>query len=174
MVWLMNRTSTKAVDGMTPYEAAFPEKPNLGEVQEWGEKVWVRTEGGNKLGNRVHEGRWLGIDGRSKGVRIYWPDTKTVMSTEAIHRWSEPDLLLLCDDQTTRTSPQLRASSQEACQLRGVKTIAQASEPRPAMLTGEVLAKDIQYSKEACNIAITGNIKHLVLPLRLSAALGFT
>ena len=99
---------------------------------------------------------------------------ETVMSTEAVHRWSEPDLLLPCDDQTTRASPRPRAGSQEACQPRGGKTIAQASEPRPAMLTGEVSAKDIQYSTEACNIAISGNIKHLVYPLRLSAALGFT
>ena len=29
VVWLMNRTSTKAVDGMTPYEAAFGKKPDL-------------------------------------------------------------------------------------------------------------------------------------------------
>ena len=76
------------------------------------------------------------------------------MSTEAIHGWSEPDLLLLCDDQTTRASPRPRAGSQEACQPRGVKTIAQVSEPHLATLTGEVLAEDIQYSKEACNIAI--------------------
>ena len=41
VVWLMNRTSTKAVDGMTPYEAAFRRKPNLKDVREWGEKVWV-------------------------------------------------------------------------------------------------------------------------------------
>lgn len=78
VVWLMNRTSTKAVDGMTPYEATFSKKPNLGEVREWGEKVWVRIEGGDKLGGRVREGRWLGVDEKSKGVRVYWPDSKMV------------------------------------------------------------------------------------------------
>ena len=98
----------------------------------------------------------------------------TMMSTEAIHRRSELDLLLPCDDQTTRASPRPRASSQEACQPSGMKTIAQASKPHLVMLTGEVSAEDIQYSKEACNIAISGNIKHLVFPLRLSAALSFT
>ncbi|PPQ83632.1 hypothetical protein CVT26_000950 [Gymnopilus dilepis] len=78
VVWLMNRTSTKAVDGMTPYEAAFGKKPDLRGLREWGEKVWVRIEGGNKLGGRVKEGRWVGVDERSKGVRVYWPDSKTV------------------------------------------------------------------------------------------------
>ena len=24
------------------------------------------------------EGRWLGIDDRSKGIQIYWPETRTV------------------------------------------------------------------------------------------------
>ena len=57
VVWLMNRTSTKAVSNMTPYEAAFGKKPNLRDVREWGKKVWVRIEGGNKLGGRIREGR---------------------------------------------------------------------------------------------------------------------
>jgi hypothetical protein len=63
---------------MTPYEAAFGKKPDLRGVREWGEKVWVRIEGGNKLGGRVREGRWLGIDDESKGARVYWRDTKTI------------------------------------------------------------------------------------------------
>ncbi|KAF8797586.1 hypothetical protein BYT27DRAFT_7009362, partial [Phlegmacium glaucopus] len=62
----------------TPYEAAFGKKPNLQEVHEWGEKVWVRIEGGNKLGGRVCEGRWLGFDENSNGVWVYWPDKQTV------------------------------------------------------------------------------------------------
>src|ERR1700678_1194625 len=78
VVWLMNRTSTKAVEGMTPYEATFGKKPDLSEVREWGERVWVRVEGGDKLGGRVREGRWMGLDEKSKGVRIYWPDSRTV------------------------------------------------------------------------------------------------
>ncbi|CAA7269926.1 unnamed protein product [Cyclocybe aegerita] len=78
VVWLLNRTSTKAVDGKTPYEAAFGKKPDLCEVCEWGEKVWVHIEGGNKLGGQVREGRWMGLDEKSKGVRVYWPDKRTV------------------------------------------------------------------------------------------------
>ena len=38
----------------------------------------MRVEGGTKLGGRVKEGRWLGVDDESKGGRIYWPDTKLV------------------------------------------------------------------------------------------------
>ena len=78
VVWLLNWTTTKAVEGMTPYEAAFGKKLNLKGVREWGEKVWVRVEKGDKLSGRVHKGHWLGIDEESKGVRVWWPDTKTV------------------------------------------------------------------------------------------------
>ena len=79
VVWLLNRTTTKAVEGMTPYEAVFGKKPNLGDLREWGEKVYVRLEKkGLKLGGRVCEGCWLGIDEESKGAWIYWPDTKSI------------------------------------------------------------------------------------------------
>jgi len=81
VVWLMNHTLTKAVAGKTPYEAAFGKKLDLSQVHEWGEKVWVWIEGGDKLGGRVREGRWLGIDERSNGCRVYWPD-KQMVTTE--------------------------------------------------------------------------------------------
>ena len=68
VVWLLNRTMTKAVEGMTPYEAAFGKKPNLKGVCEWGENVYVRVEKGTKLGGHVREGKWLGMDEESKGV----------------------------------------------------------------------------------------------------------
>ena len=40
--------------------------------------VYVRIEGGTKLGGRVREGKWLGVDEESKGACIYWPDSKSV------------------------------------------------------------------------------------------------
>jgi hypothetical protein len=85
VVWLMNRTLTKSVEGKTPFEAAFGNKPDLQHVREWGEKVWVRTESGDKLGGRVSEGRWMGIDDRSKGYRIYWPERQTVTVERNVH-----------------------------------------------------------------------------------------
>ena len=53
IVWLLNRTMKKAMEGMTPFEVAFGKKPDLKNVREWGEKVYVRIEGGTKLGGRV-------------------------------------------------------------------------------------------------------------------------
>ena len=78
VVWLLNRTTTRAIEGMTPYEAAFGKKPNLKGLREWGKKVYVQIEGGTKLGGRVREGKWFGVDEESKGIRVYWPDTKKI------------------------------------------------------------------------------------------------
>jgi len=78
VIWLMNHTLMKAVEGKTPYKAALGMKPDLSGVQEWGEKCWIHVEKGNKLGGRVCEGRWVGVDNESKGARIYWQDTKMV------------------------------------------------------------------------------------------------
>jgi Reverse transcriptase (RNA-dependent DNA polymerase) len=85
IIWLMNCTSTKAVDGMMPYEAAFGKKPDLWHEREWGEKVWVCIEGGNKLGGCMKEGRWLGIDEQSKGFCIYRPDKWTVTTERNVY-----------------------------------------------------------------------------------------
>ena len=79
VVWLLNWTSTKAVKGNTPYETAFGKKPDLSKVHEWSEKVWVHVEKGNKLGGRVRDGHWVGIDDTSKGVCISWPDKQNIM-----------------------------------------------------------------------------------------------
>jgi hypothetical protein len=54
IIWLMNRMSMKAVEVMTPYKALLGNKPDMRNVHEWGEKVWVCVEGaGDKLGGCV-------------------------------------------------------------------------------------------------------------------------
>jgi transposase InsO family protein len=71
-VWLKNRTPTKALDGGTPFEAATGKKPDLSRARVWGSRVWVRVEASTKLGGRVEEGRWVGIDdGSENGCRVY-------------------------------------------------------------------------------------------------------
>jgi hypothetical protein len=70
---------------MTPFEAAFGKKPDLKGLREWGEKVYVCVEAGNKLRGQVRKGRWLGINEESKGVRIFWPDTKTITTKHNVY-----------------------------------------------------------------------------------------
>jgi hypothetical protein len=79
VIWLKNRTSTKAVpSGKTPYELVTGKKPNLSQLHEWGCSVWVHDITGSKLDGRAKEGRWVGFDEQSKGSRVYWPEKRTV------------------------------------------------------------------------------------------------
>jgi hypothetical protein len=85
VVWLMNRVSTKAVEGKTPHEAVFGNKPNLQDIREWGEKVLIWVEEGNKLEGHVQPGRWIGMDAQSKGMHVYWLDKRTVTVEQNIY-----------------------------------------------------------------------------------------
>ncbi|KJA29535.1 hypothetical protein HYPSUDRAFT_122171, partial [Hypholoma sublateritium FD-334 SS-4] len=104
VVWLLNRTSTKAVDGKTPYEAAFGKKPDL-----------------SNLGGRVREGRWMGIDERSKGVRVFWPDKRTVTVERNVYY-----------DKTGASASRLEGENWEFIETRAEElTTDSASHPTP-------------------------------------------
>jgi hypothetical protein len=78
-VWLKNRASTQALGNMTPYERLYGQKPNLANVPEWGQTVWVYKPVGFKLNARASQARWIRFDADSTHAhRVYWPDTKHV------------------------------------------------------------------------------------------------
>ena len=93
-VWLKNRTSTRILENMTPFEALTGRKPDLSELPEWGAKVWVHDDEGNKLEGRSKIGRWVGFDEESTHAhRIYWPDRRTV-SVERNIKFDENFILI--------------------------------------------------------------------------------
>src|SRR5882762_222356 len=93
-VYLKNRTSTKALDGKTPYEAFFGKKPNLTDLHEFGSKVWVHSLGGSKLEGRSDIGRWVGFDEESNGHRIYWPGKRSVSVERSVKFDPDADVFL--------------------------------------------------------------------------------
>ena len=48
-VWLKNRTTTKALRNMMPFEKFNKFKPDLSGVPEWGQQVWAHSTDGTKL-----------------------------------------------------------------------------------------------------------------------------
>ena len=64
-VWLKNRTSTRVLGTVTPFERVNGYKPNLGGVPEWGQRVWVHNDKGSKLDARGTIARWVGFDADS-------------------------------------------------------------------------------------------------------------
>ena len=80
VVWLKNRTSTRALGKTTtPYEQLYGSKPDLGGVPEWGQRIWVHQDSGSKLDGRAAEARWVGFDSDSTHAhRVYWPGKNSV------------------------------------------------------------------------------------------------
>ncbi|KAJ3737603.1 hypothetical protein DFJ43DRAFT_987438 [Lentinula guzmanii] len=73
---------------MTPLQAATGKKPDLRGLREWGDKVWVRLDGGDKFGGRVKEGQWIGVSDATEGNKsyhIYWPDTRRVSTEHSVY-----------------------------------------------------------------------------------------
>jgi len=92
VVWLLNQMPMKAIKRKTPFEAAFGKKPDMSGIQEWGDKVWVCVKAGNKLGGRIREGCWMGIDEKLKSVWVYWPDKRNVTVKRNVYF----DQMLMC------------------------------------------------------------------------------
>ncbi len=78
-VWLKNRTSTKAIGNVTPYERLYRQKPNLGGMPEWGQRVWVHSASGSKLDAQAIQARWVGFDTDSLHAHwVYWPGKNSI------------------------------------------------------------------------------------------------
>ena len=153
VVWLLNRTTTKAVEGMTPFEAGFGKKPHLGDLREWGEKVYVWLEKkGLKLGGRVQEGCWLGVDGQSKGVQIYWLDTKSITVKMNIyyddvsasrHEGEDEDIVVMKSDLPAVpkipevTSPDIEAEDEQSKAELPSKLICRPTQHMADLLKGD-------------------------------------
>jgi hypothetical protein len=65
--------TTAATPGLTPHEQATNKKPNLVNLPEWGQVVWVKTNPQSKLDTRAEELHWVGFNENTKdGHWIYW------------------------------------------------------------------------------------------------------
>jgi hypothetical protein len=79
IVWVKNRTLTKALGNVTPFERLTGRKPNLAGVPEWGQQVWVHTAGNPKLDPQAAMVHWVRYDENSTHAhRIYWPGQQKV------------------------------------------------------------------------------------------------
>ncbi|OJA13049.1 hypothetical protein AZE42_11790, partial [Rhizopogon vesiculosus] len=144
-IWLKNCTPTKALDGGTPLEAATGVKPDLHRVCVWGSPIWVCVEAGSKLGGRVEEGRWIGVDDASRnGCRVYWPARQAITMernvywdptcTETLSREGEdegniPGAMITPSMHITPPQPQLLGSI--PAPVPSIPTPVPAPEPEP-------------------------------------------
>ena len=78
--YLRNRAPTRALKGLTPYEAWHGHKPNVSHLREFGCDVWILNESKNrsKLHLRSHKMIFVGFDDGAKYIRYYDKGTQYV------------------------------------------------------------------------------------------------
>lgn len=88
-VHLKNRLPHKALEKTgkaTPYEVVHGEKPDMFKMTEFGCKLFVNGDPGDKLDPRASEARYLGPCNRiSDRFFVYWPKRGTVTVERNIH-----------------------------------------------------------------------------------------
>lgn len=79
-IYLLNRLPTRAVTGITPYEAWSRNKPHLEDLRVFGCLAHMRvpTEKLTKLDNRSKQVIYLGKESGTKAYRLYDPDSKSI------------------------------------------------------------------------------------------------
>lgn len=100
-IYILNRVPTRALTNMTPYEARYGRKPNLGYVRIFGCLAYMKTQGRSvqKLEDRSKKVVNLGKEPGTKGYRLYDPVDKRVWisrdvtfdETKTWH-WDENDI----------------------------------------------------------------------------------
>jgi transposase InsO family protein len=118
--WLKNRTATRTLDSLTPYQAVFSRTPDISRLRRWGATVWVHVGDGDKLAAHAREGRWLGFDTESRAHRIYFPSSRSVAVERNVYFGAAPQL----------EGEQLAIPGTE-CEQRAAPAAPTASSPSP-------------------------------------------
>ena len=85
-VYILNRSPTKSLSGMTPYEAWFGRKPGIKHLRTFGYVAYVKKVGPgiSKLTDRSTPGVFFGYEPGTKGYRIYDPVKNKLMVTRDV------------------------------------------------------------------------------------------
>ncbi len=138
-VWLRNRSSMCAIpEGKTPYEVFLGKKPDLSNVHEWGTLCYVhqpKSQGQSKLDGRVKVGRWIGVDDKSQGCHIYWPEERRVTVGCSVV-FQKPEVMVMVDG----------ISSRDLDKIEGEKTASQPSGSKPSGNLPQVQPSNVQLS----------------------------
>ncbi|PSS22615.1 hypothetical protein PHLCEN_2v3081 [Hermanssonia centrifuga] len=77
-VYVYNHSPRSFLQFKTPFEARYGVRPNCTFLRPWGTCVLVKMDATSKLAARAIEGRYVGYDFMSNGVRVYWPERHSI------------------------------------------------------------------------------------------------
>jgi transposase InsO family protein len=86
VVYLLNRSPTKSLDGKTPFEVWYGRKPSVRHLHTFGCKVFAKRiqPGITKLADRSTPGVFLGYEPGTKGYRVYDPVNDKLLVTRDV------------------------------------------------------------------------------------------
>lgn len=76
--WLKNRLPHSALPNSTPFAEVHKHAPDLRGLKEFGSTIYVKDMDASKIDVQSKEGRFMGYDAASKGVRVYWPEKRSI------------------------------------------------------------------------------------------------
>ncbi|KAK8936281.1 hypothetical protein KSP39_PZI013961 [Platanthera zijinensis] len=85
-VYVLNRSPTRSLENMTPYEAWYKRKPSVSHLRIFGCTAYrhIPKEGRKKLDTKAEKGVFLGYSQHSKGYRFYNPTTQKLQISRDI------------------------------------------------------------------------------------------
>jgi hypothetical protein len=92
-VYILNRSPTKSLNNMTPFEVWYGRKPSVGHLKIFGCTASVKTAGPNlsKLADRSKKMVFIGYETGTKGYRFYDPAAaRLVVSRDVVFVENEP------------------------------------------------------------------------------------
>jgi transposase InsO family protein len=81
--YIWNRAFTRAIPKMTPYQKWFAKRPDISNIQEFGQIVWVLNEELNpsKLDAHASKHIFVGHKDGPNGIHYYDPTERTIKAT---------------------------------------------------------------------------------------------
>lgn len=162
-VYILNRSQTKSVEGMTPYEAWYKHKPSVHHLRTFGCLVHVKVTGGQvkKLDDRSIEMVLFGYEKGSKAYRVYNPVTrKVVVTRDAVFEEDKPGPWSFNSEQVSKEN---EASQMISFQLQDERVIVNESNGGTSELGMQPTNEDDGDNIEG----LDDNRSHQQTPIRL-------
>ena len=143
VVYLKNRTWTRALGDTTPFKILAKKKPDLANLYSWGCHVRVHDISRSKLDGRSKIGRWIGFDEKTgDGHHVYWTEKRSITVERSVKfNFKEEivvgQLLLEGENSTSKLDTSQTAPTKPATVEELVEPAVEAKVPKVPDYLGE-------------------------------------
>jgi hypothetical protein len=95
-VYLRNRSYTKPLGTITPYQGWYDKKPNVAHLREFGAPVWILLQGQKEDRKMLPKSKrkvYVGFDDGAKAVKYYNAETRKVLTSRNFKHLNPPQTI---------------------------------------------------------------------------------